>query len=124
MNVIEEVLSDAHAMAERGSWISATNRAYYAMFYAAQHYLTERHFTETRNLKTHKGTAQKFNELAIVRDGLPKNLGQQLSSAAQMRTKFDYDFDGEGPSERDARDMLAVADHFVTTVLEAARARP
>ena len=112
------VLGDAEAMLERGSWLSASNRAYYAMFYAARQYLQTRYPEETRNVKKHSGVITKFSELAVMRDGLASELGADLATVAQNRVSFDYTAE-RVPTEEDARRMVETARRFVPTVLVA-----
>ena len=114
--VIEETLDDASAMLERGSYRSAIDRAYYAMFYTAQHYLKVRHFDETKHLKTHNGTQTKFYQLAVRTDGLDEGLGGAFARIGNDRTDFDYGL-AETPDRTDATDAVSTARWFCRTVL-------
>ena len=113
----------AERLVEIGDTRSTVNRAYYAMFYAAQLYLKKLHFDETRNVKTHNGTATKFYELAVRRDGFPRELAAKLTRMGNDRIDFDYD-DVAPPDDGTANRAVETAREFCGAVLAAVGDRP
>lgn len=119
---IKETLEDAGNLHAGGSWRSSVNRSYYAMFYTAQYYLHQRHADEAGQAKSHSGVATKFSQLAIIRGGLPRELGSALARVANMRTQCDYALGVFEPGKDEATQALTTARDFVATVLPAAEA--
>ena len=115
---VKTTLATAERLLGMGDTTSTVNRAYYAMFYAAQLYLKKRHFDLTRNLKTHNGTMTKFNELAVRKDGFSRELAAKFTAIGSDRIDFDYD-DVPAPDDATARRAVEAAREFCAAVLEA-----
>jgi len=94
---------------------SAANRAYYAMFQAAQAALEDAGFARTE--WTHRGLHSSFNrDLIQQRKLYPHALRDYLTSALAVRQAADY---GEsGISAKIARRQVRRANEFVTVTQE------
>jgi uncharacterized protein (UPF0332 family) len=90
----------------------ACNRAYYAMFDAAQAALLRSGVPAPDALgKTHRGLINTFSAY-LVKDGpVSKELGRQLKRAEEMRLVADYN--GESVLQADAAELVAQAELFV-----------
>ena len=106
-----EALGDADAALREGRWNEASNRIYYAMFYAATALLATRNFSSTR----HSGVISLLHEHFVRPGTFPRALAHQLSSAFDMRAESDYK-DFAEPDPVRLREMLAQAGVFIETV--------
>jgi len=105
MERARESLGDARLMlAQGGSYASAVNRAYYAMFYAALALL----ITVDRGSSKHQGVIALFDENFIKQNILPKELGKLFHRAFEMRQAGDY------------RDMLSVTEEQAIDAINSA----
>ena len=113
-------IRSARLLLEAGDEEGATNRAYYAMFHAARDYLNRRHAIAPGEIRTHNGVIARFGQLAVLRDGLPAEIGRALNSVQERRSVIDYDT-GERYDELIGEAAVTVdrAEHFVVTVLNA-----
>jgi uncharacterized protein (UPF0332 family) len=110
-----EALEAAQACLERQLYHSATSRAYYAMFWAAQVALA--HAGVRRSEWSHPALQASFvRELIRTRKRYPALLGQYFNRALQLRLDADYRF--KGVSQRQATQAVHWAQEFVAAVTE------
>ncbi len=101
----EQMLTDASVMLASGSLRSTSNRAYYAVFYAASALAMQ----DNQVFRKHSGVISYFHA-AYVRTGrLPKEMGSILQRAFNNRCDADYD------------DLIELDAAEVTEMLEEAR---
>ena len=72
---------------ELKDYISANNRAYYAIFYAIRAVLA----LEEKDFKRHKDVIAYFNQYYIHTEIFPKKLGRKIAKAQHIREDSDYD---------------------------------
>ena len=86
-----QAVASARVLLELGDVDGAANRAYYAMFDAAQAALVRSGVPVADALgKTHRGVINTFSAY-LVKDGpVSKELGRQLKRAEEMRLVADY----------------------------------
>ncbi len=95
--------------------LSATSRAYYAMFWAAQVALAQ--IGITRSEWRHAALQASFvNELIRRRKRYPALLGQHLNRALQLR--LDADYRRKGVSQNQATQVVRWAQEFMATLTE------
>jgi uncharacterized protein (UPF0332 family) len=110
-----EALDAARVCLERQLYHSATSRAYYAMFWAAQVALT--HAGIRRLEWSHAALQASFvRELIRTRKRYPALLGQYFNRALQLRLDADYRL--KGVSQRQATQTVRWAQEFVAAVTE------
>jgi uncharacterized protein (UPF0332 family) len=110
-----EALEAAQVCLERSLYHSAASRAYYAMFWVAQHALT-RHGVQ-RSEWSHPALQASFvNELIRRRKLYPALLGQHFNRVLQLR--LDADYRPKGISQRQAIQAVQWAQEFVTALTE------
>ena len=109
-----QALVSAQTLLDLGDADGASNRAYYAMFDAAQAALL---LTGTGAVsadlvgRTHRGLMQAFSA-QLVKDGpVSKDLGRQLKRAEELRLMADYN--GESVDLPVATELVAQARGFV-----------
>jgi uncharacterized protein (UPF0332 family) len=114
-----EMLEDGELLLREGRLTSATNRIYYAMFYATSALLASKNLSSSR----HSGVIALLHD-HFVRPGVfPRELARQLSLAFEMRNDSDYeDFITPEPSE--LTEMLANARSFVQKTVELVQSPP
>jgi len=105
----------ARVLLEQGDVDGACNRAYYAMFDAAQAALLISGVTAPDATgKTHRGLINAFSAY-LVKDGpVSKELGRQLKRAEEMRLIADYN--AESVTLADASGLVVNAEGFVTAM--------
>ena len=114
MERAHESLNDARLMlAQKGSYASTVNRAYYAMFYAALALL----ITIDRGSSKHQGVIALFDENFVKQNILPKELGKLFHRAFDMRQSGDYR-DMLVVTEEQAVDAVNAAVKFITAIEE------
>lgn len=113
-----EALNDAQSDLEQERLNSASNRIYYAMFYAAIALLATRDLSSSR----HSGIISLFYKHFVQSDIFPAELAQHLGRAFEMRANTDYkDFSIPEPAR--IREMFEQARAFVRkaeTLIQAA----
>lgn len=110
-----EALEAAQACLERQLYHSATSRAYYAMFWAAQVALA--HAGVRRSEWSHPALQASFvRELIRMRKRYSVLLGQHLNRALQLR--LDADYRPRGVSQRQAIQAVHWAQEFIAAVTE------
>jgi len=110
-----QAMASARVLLELGDVDGASNRAYYAMFDAAQAALLMSGVPAPDALgKTHRGLINTFSAY-LVKDGpVSKELGRQLKRAEEMRLVADYN--GESVTQADVADLVVKAEVFVSTM--------
>lgn len=108
MNKADENLAATQSLFDDGFYGVVVNRAYYAMYCAAQALL----LTHEIHVKTHKGLFLKFSELFIKTDILPTEMAEILAVTEDMRVEADYDFEST-VSEEEAVTGLQYARTFI-----------
>ncbi|PUE31564.1 HEPN domain-containing protein [Limnohabitans sp. Jir72] len=112
MGKATQAVASARVLLDLGDEDGACNRAYYAMFDAAQAALLESGVPAPDALgKTHRGLINTFSAY-LVKDGpVSKELGRQLKRAEEMRLVADYN--GESVVQADAAELVLQAEAFV-----------
>ncbi|TXI63143.1 MAG: HEPN domain-containing protein [Limnohabitans sp.] len=107
-----QAVASARVLLELGDVDGAANRAYYAMFDAAQAALVRSGVPVADALgKTHRGVINTFSAY-LVKDGpVSKELGRQLKRAEEMRLVADYN--GASVTQDDAAELVMQAELFV-----------
>jgi uncharacterized protein (UPF0332 family) len=113
MGKATQAVASARVLLELGDVDGACNRAYYAMFDAAQAALLMSGVPAPDALgKTHRGLINTFSAY-LVKDGpVSKELGRQLKRAEEVRLIADYN--GESVVLRDATELVKQAQAFVS----------
>jgi uncharacterized protein (UPF0332 family) len=83
-----EALDDSEYLWRNGRLNAATNRAYYAMFHAAQAALAS---DGMRRPRTHRGTINLFGHHWVRAGKIDRAYARDLQDAFDMRLKSDYD---------------------------------
>lgn len=110
-----EALAAAQLCLERNLNHSAASRAYFAMFWVAQHALT-RHGVR-RSEWSHSALQASFvHELIRRRKLYPALFGQHFNRALQLR--LDADYRPKGISQRQATQTVRWAQEFVAALTE------
>jgi len=107
-----QAVASARVLLETNDVDGASNRAYYAMFDAAQAALLSAGVPAAEALgKTHRGVINAFSA-HLVKDGpVSKELGRQLKRAEEVRWVADYN--GESVTQADAAELVNQAELFV-----------
>ncbi len=84
----KKYLDSAEKLLEAGDYESATSRAYYAMFYAAEAAL----LTKGLSFSSHKGVISAFGEQFIKTGDLAREMGRELNRAFEKRQLADYEY--------------------------------
>ena len=110
-----EALEAAQVCLQQRLYHSATSRAYYAMFWAAQVALA--HVGVMRAEWSHPALQASFiQELVRTRKRYAAQLGQYVNRALQLRLDADYRL--KGVSQRQATQAVRWAQEFVKAVTE------
>ena len=83
----EQMLADASKMLASGSLRSASNRCYYAVFYAASALAMR----DNQTFRKHSGVISYFHTAYVKTGRLPKELGGVFQRAFDNRCEADYD---------------------------------
>ena len=111
----QEALEAAKICLERKLYLSATSRAYYSMFWAAQVALA--HVGVQRSEWSHPALQGSFvNELIRRRKVYPALLGQHFNRALQLRLDADYRL--KGVSQAQAVRAVRWAEDFLSAILK------
>lgn len=112
LNKAKETLNTAEYIFNNiKDYISATNRAYYAIFYAIRAVLA----LEQTDFKRHKDVIAYFNKNYINTEIFPKNIGRKISQAQSIREDSDYD-DQYEPSQEKTLQQINTAKEFISLV--------
>ncbi|MCU0394185.1 MAG: HEPN domain-containing protein [Thermoflexibacter sp.] len=105
----DDFLLDAQENDKIQRYLAVVNRAYYAIFTAAQALL----FQHEVFPKTHQGTMIKFNELFIKSKVIPYQYSLIFNEAFELRQNADYDFEAK-VSSKEAKELLEQAESFLS----------
>jgi len=113
MDQAHETVREAKILLDQDAWRGATNRAYYAMFYAVLALMATRQLSASK----HSGVLALFDREFVKPGLLPRTLSRLLRLAFNRRQRYDY---GEivEPDHQGAREMLDDAGTFVNAVDE------
>ncbi len=92
-------------------YISANNRAYYAIFYAIRAVLA----IEEVDFKRHKDVIAYFNMNYINKGIFPKMIGRKIAQAQRIREDSDYD-DNYSPSYEKTEQQIQTAEELIKLV--------
>ena len=104
----DQALADAAVLLDAESLRGASNRCYYAMFYAASALAIR----DNKNFRKHSGLISYFHAEYMNTGRLPHELGQALQKVFKNRTQTDYQ-DDLTVSLDDVAGSLEDAKHFV-----------
>jgi uncharacterized protein (UPF0332 family) len=111
----ERTLSAAALLLGSGDTEGACNRAYYAMYYAAQAALLAAWVAEPENgYKSHQGLIGAFGKHLVLGGQIDPALGRCFNKVQRLRQLADYV--GDPPSLEDATLAVAEAKTFVAAV--------
>lgn len=112
MGKATQAVASARVLLDMGDVDGACNRAYYAMFDAAQAALLVAGVPAPDALgKTHRGLINTFSAHLVKEGPVSKELGRQLKRAEEVRLVADYN--GESVMPADASELVDQADVFV-----------
>jgi uncharacterized protein (UPF0332 family) len=107
-----QAVASARVLLETNDADGAANRAYYAMFDAAQAALLSSGVPAADALgKTHRGVINAFSAYLVKEGPVSKELGRQLKRAEEVRLVADYN--GESVTLADAAELVNQAEMFV-----------
>jgi uncharacterized protein (UPF0332 family) len=107
-----QAVASARVLLETNDADGAANRAYYAMFDAAQAALLSSGVPAADALgKTHRGVINAFSAYLVKEGPVSKELGRQLKRAEEVRLVADYN--GETVTLADAAELVNQAELFV-----------
>jgi len=107
-----QAVASARVLLETNDADGAANRAYYAMFDAAQAALLSSGVPAADALgKTHRGVISAFSAYLVKEGPVSKELGRQLKRAEEVRLVADYN--GETVTLADAAELVNQAELFV-----------
>jgi uncharacterized protein (UPF0332 family) len=107
-----QAVASARVLLETNDADGAANRAYYAMFDAAQAALLSSGVPAADALgKTHRGVINAFSAYLVKEGPVSKELGRQLKRAEEVRLVADYN--GESVTLADAAELVNQAELFV-----------
>jgi uncharacterized protein (UPF0332 family) len=111
----ERTLKAAQLLLASGDTEGACNRAYYAMYYAAQAALRAAGIAEPEDgYRTHQGLIAAFGKHLILGDHLDQSLGRSINKVQRLRQLADYV--GDPPSLEDAAQAVADSKSFVAAI--------
>ena len=115
MRKSEKALSSARQLLATGDADGACNRAYYAMFDAAQAALLAASVGAAANAtKTHRGLIAAFGQHLVLGGHVAAELGASLNKVERLRLLADYT--GDPVSDEDAAWAVQQADTFVAAI--------
>ncbi len=115
MGKANQAVASARVLLELGDVDGACNRAYYAMFDAAQAALLMAGVPAPEALgKTHRGLINTFSAHLVKNGPVSKELGRQLKRAEEVRLIADYN--GESVLQGDAAELVTQAEAFVSAM--------
>ena len=115
MRKSEQALSSARQLLATGDADGACNRAYYAMFDAAQAALLAANVGAAANAtKTHRGLISAFGQHLVLGGRVAADLGSALNKVERLRLLADYT--GDPVSEEDGAWAVEQAAVFVAAI--------
>ena len=115
MRKSEQALSSARQLLAAGDADGACNRAYYAMFDAAQAALLVVNVGAAANApKTHRGLIAAFGQQLVLGGHVTAELGSSLNKVERLRLLADYT--GDPVSDEDGAWAVEQSDIFVSAI--------
>ncbi len=108
LDAAKENLKSAQILLEAGSYKSANNRAYYAIFDA----VNAVHALNGNAYKRHKDVIGNFNKEYVKTEIFSRELGRKIAEAEEIRHASDYD-DFFIATKSEAEEQIATANEFV-----------
>lgn len=106
-----QAASSARLLLNSGDTSGACNREYYAMFDAARAALMIYGAQASEVSKTHSGLIHAFSQASFKPGLVPKELGQSLARAHELR--FASDYTGNQVQAIDAQTAVGQAEQFI-----------
>lgn len=114
-NKAHQAASSARLLLNAGDTSGACNRAYYAMFDAARAALLTSGAPLSSEIgKTHSGLIHAFSQHLVKTGLVPKELGQSLARAHELRLVADYT--GDQVQATDAQTAVEQAAKFIAAL--------
>jgi uncharacterized protein (UPF0332 family) len=114
-NKAHQAASSAQLLLNAGDTSGACNRAYYAMFDAARAALLTSGAPVSSEIgKTHSGLIHAFSQHLVKTGLVPKELGQSLARAHELRLIADYT--GDQVQATDAQTVVEQAAKFIAAL--------
>lgn len=104
-------LKDAKLLYNDDSYLSANNRAYYAIFHSIRAVLA----LEPIDFKKHKDVVAYFNKNYINPEIFPRTLGKRIMQAKRIREDSDYD-DEYMANEEATENQIKTAEELINLV--------
>lgn len=104
-------LKDAKLLYDDNSYLSANNRAYYAIFHSIRAVLA----LEPIDFKRHKDVVAYFNKNYVNPEIFPRKLGKRIVQAKRIREDSDYD-DEYVVNPEATKDQIATAEELINLV--------
>jgi uncharacterized protein (UPF0332 family) len=118
MRKAEQALSSARQLLATGDADGACNRAYYAMFDAAQAALLAANVgTAASAAKTHRGLISAFGQHLVLGGHVAAELGSSLNKVERLRLLADYT--GDPVSDEDSAWAVGQSNIFVSAIRDA-----
>lgn len=112
----QRACASAQALLDLNDVDGACNRAYYAMFDAAQAALMASGApVRVEMAKTHRGLINAFSEHLVKNGPVSRDMGRLLKRAEEIRLVADYN--GDSVETTDAAEMVVQAQVFVTAMM-------
>lgn len=109
----KECLNAAKSLYKNGSYKSAANRSYYAVFHSMRAILA----LDGIDMKHHSGIISEFRRLYIKTGVFDTELSTIISALFDIRTESDYD-DFYVISKQEVKEQIANADLFYNEIKE------
>lgn len=110
-NRAKEAFELAEIELKNNYYWGAIGRAYYAAFYAVRALLLSNGVI----VKTHTGTATKFQELFVKKGLIEKEFGQWFNKVMEERGRADYDIK-EDWTRKEAEKTVETAKEFIAVI--------
>ena len=104
-------LKDAKLLYNDDSYLSANNRAYYAIFHSIRAVLA----LEPIDFKKHKDVVAYFNKNYVNPEIFPRTLGKRIMQAKRIREDSDYD-DEYMANEEATENQIKTAEELINLV--------
>ena len=109
----ERTLRQAETLAKAGEWDGTVNRAYYAMFYAAEALLAHRGLGARR----HTGVLVLVDRELVAQGLVAPEQAARLREAYRLRQRADYADEAPVTADR-GQELLAAARSFVAAAVQ------
>lgn len=113
LELATNMLSDAKFLLGQGRLSSAVDRAYYAMFHAAQAALAA---AGVKAPRSHRGLRNQFGEHVVATGLVEREYARDLTKASEVRQEATYEAYAPAPTADEATDLVERADRFLKRV--------